>query len=108
MPAGIGFATDHIKSLPGRLTPRRGLAAVVLLVAALAALVGSIVHARSYTATAEVVLPAAGREQLLAAAFARQPSKQAVAERTARALDEVRTAQQIAQEVEIDGTRRAP
>ena len=103
MPAGTGFATDQMKSIPGRLTRRRGLAAGVLLVAALAALAGSLVHARSYIATAEVVLPAAGDEQLLATAFARQPSKQVLARRTALALDEVRTAQQIEQGVEIDG-----
>ena len=105
MPAGLGFATDHIKSLPGRLTPRRRLAAGVVLVAALAALAGSIVHPRSYSATAEVVLPAAGPEQLLTDAFARQPSTQAIAERTARALARVRTPQEIAREVEIDGSQ---
>ena len=105
MPAGIGFATDQIKSLPRRLTPRRRLALVVLLVTTAAALAGSILHTRSYTATAEVVLPAAGREQLLATAFAQQPSEQVVARRTARALDGLSTAEQIEREVEIDGNQ---
>ena len=103
MPAGIGSSVDHMKSLPGRLTRRRKLIAGVLVVALLAALAASLVQQREYTATAEVLLPAAGQQELLAAAFARQPDTQVIAERTARALDGIRSGQQIANEVDIDG-----
>jgi capsular polysaccharide biosynthesis protein len=103
MPAGIRFAPDQITSRPGRLNRRRRLIACVLLVTGMAALTASLVHQRTYTATAEVLLPAAGRERLLATAFAPQPSKHVIAERTARALSQVRTAQQIHSEVEIEG-----
>jgi hypothetical protein len=103
MPAGIALAADRMKSLPGRLTRRRMLVACVLLVAILAALAASPIQPRRYTTTAAILLPAAGREQLLVAAFAQRPREQVVAERTARALDRIRTPEQLKHEVEVDG-----